>query len=151
MHVLWLVNAAAPPQQCSGGQKARVALADISLQQPHVLFLDEPTNHLDIETIEALGEAINEFNGGVVLVSHDARLILDCECDLWLVQDQSVVHFEEGFEEYRDRLLDQLAEQDAEEERKAKAKEEARRLKKEALIKKLQEKEKARAQKKAAQ
>ena len=108
--------------QCSGGQKARVALADISLQCPHVLFLDEPTNHLDIETIDALGKAINEFNGGVVLVSHDARLILDCECDLWLVQERGVHHFEEGFEAYREQLLEALADQDAAEEEKARLK-----------------------------
>lgn len=59
----------------SGGQKARVALAELCLNAPDVLILDEPTNNLDIESIDALAEAINEYTGGVIIVSHDERLI----------------------------------------------------------------------------
>lgn len=59
----------------SGGQKARVVFVELSLQEPHILLLDKPPNNLDIETIDAPCEAINEFNGGIVVVTHDQRLI----------------------------------------------------------------------------
>ena len=59
----------------SGGQKSRVAFAKLGFAQPHLLVLDEPTNHLDVETVAALAEALKQFKGGVILVSHDERLI----------------------------------------------------------------------------
>lgn len=61
--------------QLSDGQKSRVVLAKMAKENPHVLFLDEPTNHLDMESIDSLAKAINSFSGGMVLVSHDMRLI----------------------------------------------------------------------------
>ena len=72
----------APIKQLSDGQKCRVVFAHIAHQIPHLLLLDEPTNHLDMETIDALADAINGFDGGVVLVSHDFRLI-----------DQVTIHY----------------------------------------------------------
>lgn len=86
----------------SGGQKARVALAAISAELPHFLLFDEPTNHLDVESIEALCQAINNFKGGVLVVTHDSRLIQETNMQLWVAGDQNVKPFEGGLEEYKD-------------------------------------------------
>ena len=77
--------ATAPVKVLSGGQKSRLAFAQIAYRKPHILLLDEPTNHLDLETIEGLALAINKFEGGVVLVSHDERLIKMVADELWVV------------------------------------------------------------------
>lgn len=74
----------------SGGQKARVALAELCLSGPDVLILDEPTNNLDIESIDALAEAINEYKGGVIIVTHDERLIRETECTLYVIEEQTI-------------------------------------------------------------
>lgn len=64
-----------PIRQLSDGQRCRLVFAYLAFQSPHLLLFDEPSNGLDMETIDALAEAINEFEGGMVLVSHDFRLI----------------------------------------------------------------------------
>ena len=92
----------------SGGQKARVVLAELILMNPHILILDEPTNNLDIESIDALCEALNKFDGGVVVVTHDARLIEATECVLWVVGNQEVAEYNGGFEKYREDILKEL-------------------------------------------
>jgi len=100
----------------SGGQKARVVFVDLSLQRPHILLLDEPTNNLDIETIDALTDAINEFNGGIVCVTHDQRLIEECDCELWIVEEQDAKKHAAGFDDYKDMILTKIEKQQAKEE-----------------------------------
>ena len=117
----------------SGGQKSRVVFASLSFQEPHILILDEPTNNLDIESIDALSDAINDFEGGVILVSHDARLICTTDMRLWVCENQTVEEMVGGFDAYRDEILEQLAKQEEEEKRKQEeriaAKEEERKKK----------------------
>lgn len=93
----------------SGGQKSRLAFASIAMSNPNYLIMDEPTNHLDVETVEALGRALNSFKGGVLIVSHDEKLI-DMVCkELWVVKDRSVITLEGGLEEYKKHVMTQLA------------------------------------------
>ncbi|XP_071224367.1 ATP-binding cassette sub-family F member 1-like isoform X1 [Salvelinus alpinus] len=94
----------------SGGQKARVVFAELACRQPDVLILDEPTNNLDIESIDALSEAINEYKGAVIIVSHDARLITETACQLWVVEDRSVNQIDGDFEDYKREVLESLGE-----------------------------------------
>ncbi len=74
----------------SGGQKARVAFVYLIFQQPNFLLLDEPTNHLDIETIEALIDALNNFNGGFIVITHESELIDNLEPNVWLIKDKAI-------------------------------------------------------------
>ena len=94
----------------SGGQKARVALAELCLNSPDVVILDEPTNNLDIESIDALAEAIDSYKGGVIIVSHDERLIRETKCYLYEIINQQIVDTEMDFDEYRKELLESLGE-----------------------------------------
>merc|ERR1712019_233407 len=94
----------APIKQLSDGQRCRVVFAWLAWQQPHMLLLDEPTNHLDIETIDALAEAINAFDGGVVLVSHDFRLIDQVADTIWICEKETVTKWEGDIISYKDHL-----------------------------------------------
>uniref|UniRef100_A0A3Q3W7B7 ATP-binding cassette sub-family F member 3 n=1 Tax=Mola mola TaxID=94237 RepID=A0A3Q3W7B7_MOLML len=97
-----------PVASLSGGQKSRVAFAQMTMPCPNFYILDEPTNHLDMETIEALAKALNKFKGGVILVSHDERLIrLVCK-ELWVCESGKVRRVDGGFDEYRDILHEQF-------------------------------------------
>ena len=89
----------------SGGQKARLSLLLATLDAPHLIILDEPTNHLDIESREALVEALTEYSGAVILVSHDPHLVELVADRLWLVKDGRVTPFEDDMEAYRRMLL----------------------------------------------
>lgn len=102
-------NHLTPIAKLSGGQKARVVFTSISMSKPHILLLDEPTNHLDMQSIDALADALDEFTGGVVLVSHDSRLISRvCEdeerSEIWVVENGTVETFPGTFEEYKEEL-----------------------------------------------
>ncbi|KAF7597815.1 MAG: ABC transporter [Candidatus Dactylopiibacterium carminicum] len=96
-----------PVGTMSGGEKARLVLCMIVWQRPNLLLLDEPTNHLDLATRDALGMALNEFEGTVMLVSHD-RALLRAVCDeFWLVSKGSVEPFEGDLDDYQQFLLDE--------------------------------------------
>ncbi|WP_046864934.1 ABC-F family ATP-binding cassette domain-containing protein [Microvirga massiliensis] len=89
----------------SGGEKARLLMGLTAFGGPHLLILDEPTNHLDIDSRAALIDAINSYEGAVILVSHDRFLIEACADRLWLVGNGTVKPFEGDLEEYRRLVL----------------------------------------------
>ena len=84
----------------SGGERARVALAMLMLSEANLLILDEPTNHLDVESIEALEDAIGDYQGSVLLVSHDRELLRALTTRLWILHDRRLTSFDGGFEEW---------------------------------------------------
>jgi ATP-binding cassette subfamily F protein 3 len=94
-----------PVAALSGGEKARLTLALISAKEPQILVLDEPTNHLDIDSRAALIEAINDFPGAVLLISHDRHLIELAADRLWLVAGGRVRPFDGDLDDYRQSLL----------------------------------------------
>src|SRR5262249_7399660 len=93
-------KALVPVADLSGGERARLNLALVTHAAPSLLILDEPTNHLDIESREALVQAINDFSGAVVLVSHDWHLLALVADRLWLVADSTVRPFDGDLEDY---------------------------------------------------
>src|SRR5262245_40752293 len=95
----------APVATLSGGEKARLMLGIATLTGPHLVILDEPTNHLDIDSRAALIEAINDYSGAVVLISHDRHLIEACAERLWLVAEGAVSPFDGDLDEYRGKVL----------------------------------------------
>lgn len=94
-----------PVQNLSGGEKARLLLGLATFFGPNMIILDEPTNHLDIDSRAALAEAINEFPGAVIMVSHDRYLIEACADQLWVVADHTVTSFEGDLDDYRRMVL----------------------------------------------
>jgi ATP-binding cassette subfamily F protein 3 len=105
----------------SGGEKARLLFALMTRDAPNILLLDEPTNHLDIESREALIQALNDYEGAVILVTHDPHLIELVSDRLWLVGDHKVTPYDGDLDDYRKLLLDRrrTAKRDSKEERKA--------------------------------
>ena len=94
----------------SGGEKARLLFALAAFHAPHILVLDEPTNHLDVDSREALIMAINEYEGAVILISHDRHIIETCVDELWLVHDGTVKRFDGDMEDYTRLVLDRARE-----------------------------------------
>jgi len=94
-----------PIRNLSDGQRCRVTFAWLAWQCPHLLLLDEPTNHLDIETIDALAEAINDFDGGMILVSHDFRLISQVTDEIWICEKEKVTKLDGDIFTYKQRLI----------------------------------------------
>ena len=97
--------ATGPIANFSGGEKARLALALIVWQRPNLLLLDEPTNHLDLETREALTVALAQFEGTLVLVSHDRHLLRATTDQFLIVADGTLREFDGDLDDYRDWLL----------------------------------------------
>ncbi|KAK1260645.1 ABC transporter F family member 1 [Acorus gramineus] len=93
-----------PMKNLSDGQRSRVIFAWLAWRQPQLLLLDEPTNHLDIETIDSLAEALNEWDGGLVLVSHDFRLINQVAKEIWVCENQAVTRWEGGIMDFKQHL-----------------------------------------------
>ncbi|CAM8970174.1 unnamed protein product [Rhodiola kirilowii] len=98
-----------PMKNLSDGQKARVIFAWLAFRQPQMLLLDEPTNHLDIETIDSLAEALNEWDGGLVLVSHDFRLINQVAHEIWVCENQAVTKWQGDIMDFKRHLKGRLA------------------------------------------
>lgn len=91
----------------SGGQKSRVAFACLALTNPHILVLDEPSNHLDIEAMDALSDALNKFQGGVLMVSHDVTMLQTVCTSLWVCDGGTVEQFPGDVQAYKKRIAAQ--------------------------------------------
>jgi ATP-binding cassette, subfamily F, member 3 len=94
-----------PCSTLSGGEKARLLFALAAFHAPHILVLDEPTNHLDVDSREALIMAINDYEGAVILISHDRHIIETCADRLWLVHDGTVKPYDGDLDEYAALVL----------------------------------------------
>jgi len=94
-------------EELSGGEKARLLFCMMSYNAPHIMLLDEPTNHLDIDARAALIQALNGYDGCVILVSHDPHLVEAVADQLWLVKDGGVEDFTGDLESYRELIVEQ--------------------------------------------
>ena len=101
-----------PVKNLSGGEKARLLLGLATFFGPNMIILDEPTNHLDIDSRAALAEAINEFPGAVIMVSHDRYLIEACADQLWVVADHAVTSYDGDLDDYRRLVLSSRGERE---------------------------------------
>jgi ATP-binding cassette subfamily F protein 3 len=92
----------------SGGERARLALAILMLGGSNLLILDEPTNHLDVESIESLEDAVSDYDGSVLLVSHDRALLRALTTRVWMLHDKRIIDFDGGFEEWEEVAAERL-------------------------------------------
>ena len=98
----------------SGGQKSRVVLVELQLTKAHILLLDEPTNHLDLETVDGLIQALNEFDGGIMIVTHNVNLIEEVCNEIWICgEDKTVEPFKGDFSDYVEMLVEEMKEKEA--------------------------------------
>ena len=93
--------------ELSGGQKARVAIIKLILDNPHILLLDEPTNHLDIETVESLITSLQTYSGGILLITHEPELINSLETELWIMNNQTkkIEFYNNSYDSYCENIL----------------------------------------------
>lgn len=95
-------------EELSDGQKSRVVFSKLGKDVPHILLLDEPTNHLDMESIDALANAINEFEGGMVLVSHDMRLISQVAKEIWICDNKRITPYKGDIQSFKMDMRNQM-------------------------------------------
>ncbi|CAD1809894.1 unnamed protein product [Candida parapsilosis] len=93
-------------QLLSGGQKSRVAFAALCLNQPHILILDEPSNHLDTQGLDALAEAMRNFKGGILMVSHDVAIIDKVCNEIWVAENDTISKFPGNIHDYKKHILE---------------------------------------------
>jgi ATPase subunit of ABC transporter with duplicated ATPase domains len=92
--------------ELSGGQKARIALVKLILMKPHVLILDEPTNHLDIETVEALINGLVDFEGGLLVITHESHLIKELNSVIWMMDpEEKTIKTLDSYDDYIEYIL----------------------------------------------
>lgn len=94
-------DALKPMMLLSGGQKSRVAFAALAYKKPHVLVIDEGSNHLSMEAVDALVEAVQDFKGGILVVSHDQYFVSKTCSELWVVHEGIASRFRGDFDEYK--------------------------------------------------
>jgi len=94
-------DALKPMVLLSGGQKSRVAFAALAYKKPHVLVIDEGSNHLSMEAVDALVEAVQDFQGGVLVVSHDQYFVSKTCTELWVVHEGQATRFRGDFDDYK--------------------------------------------------
>ena len=97
-----------PIGMLSDGQKSRLVFAMLAMKEHTVLLLDEPTNHLDVDAVDGLAKAINGFGGGVVLVSHDFRLIDQVCNEIWVCESKGVRRYDGSIHEYKKELAKKM-------------------------------------------
>ena len=129
-------------QVLSGGEKSRLLFAVMSLQEPELLILDEPTNHLDIESRESLIDALNEYNGAVILITHDLHLVEFVADDLWLVSRGRCQAYDGDIDDYRELILSEEKEEKSQRQKQENEKRE--RIKAQEAIKKQQKEQEKR-------
>jgi len=111
-----------PMETMSHGLQTRVVFTIMSVGNPHILLLDEPTNHLDMGCIDSLAIAINNFDGGLVLVSHDFRLISQCAKEVWVCDEKTIKPWSGDIRSYKMHLQKQMTKSAKEMARKVLAK-----------------------------
>ena len=130
-------------EELSGGEKARLLFCLMSHDAPHVMLLDEPTNHLDMDAREALMQALNNYPGCVILVSHDPHLT-ECVADqLWLVKDGDCVPYDDDLDAYRQLIIDQRKNERSQAKKSSKNKDKSNKRSQDKKQKQLEKKEKA--------
>lgn len=97
-----------PIQSLSGGQKTRIVLAYCAMMNPHLFLLDEVTNNLDMDSIEALGKALKEFNGAIVAVTHDQAFANMIAKQIFICKDKTITEFKGTFQQYRDKVKEEI-------------------------------------------